>query len=110
MRPLVYIAAPYTHPDPVENTNKVCLTATRLVESGLVTPVVPHLSLVWHMITPRPVDFWYEYDLRLLERCDVLLRLHGESVGADREVAFATDLGLPVFTLVSDLYEWARNR
>lgn len=105
--PLVYIAAPYTHPDPVENTNRVCRLATKLVESGLVTPVVPHMSLVWHLITPRPVDFWYDYDLRLLERCDGLLRLRGESVGADGEVAYATDRGIPVFTTASDLYAWA---
>ena len=35
-------------------------------------------------------------DLRLVERCDVLVRLPGDSAGADREVAHARRRGIPV--------------
>jgi hypothetical protein len=40
---------------------------------------------------------------RLLEHCDAVLRLPGESTGADQDVAIAQRRGLPVFTRVEDI-------
>lgn len=106
-RPLVYIAGPYTHPDPVANTHAVIALATELVDEGLVTPLVPHLTLLWHIVAPRPLEFWYAYDVALLRRCDALFRLDGSSSGADMEVEFATTHEIPVFTKREDLTAWA---
>jgi Domain of unknown function (DUF4406) len=109
-RPLVYIAGPYTHPDPVENTHRTIRFATKLIDEGLVTPVVPHLTLLWHLVVPRPLEFWYEYDIATLARCDALYRLPGESHGADREVEFAREKGIPVFTDLDALHGWVTSR
>jgi nucleoside 2-deoxyribosyltransferase len=106
-RPLVYLAAPYTHPDPVANTHAVIALASELVDEGLVTPLVPHLTLLWHLAAPRPLDFWYAYDVAMLHRCDALFRMEGASSGADREVDFATTHGIPVFTSREELNAWA---
>jgi hypothetical protein len=103
-KPLVYIAAPYTNPDPVENTHQVIWLASRLVDDGRVTPVVPHLSLLWHLVSPRPVEFWYAYDLELLAHCDAVLRRPGASTGADAEVDAADRAGIPVFATIEGLY------
>ena len=40
---------------------------------------------------------------RLLDHCDAVLRLPGESTGADRDVAIATARGLPVYHRVEDI-------
>jgi hypothetical protein len=40
---------------------------------------------------------------RLLAHCDAVLRLPGESAGADQDVAIARQRGLPVYTRVEDL-------
>ena len=96
----VYVAGPYTHPDPVENTHNVIQVANQLIEAGFV-PFVPHINLVWHLVTPKPPEYWYEWDLEWLERCDCLLRLPGESSGADKEVERAKELGIPVFDTVA---------
>lgn len=96
MKTLVYVAGPYTNPDPVLNTHVAIDAWAELSEAGYV-PFVPHLNLLIHLVHPRPEDFWYEYDLQFLARCDVLLRLPGESKGADVEAAFARDRGIPVF-------------
>jgi nucleoside 2-deoxyribosyltransferase len=106
-RPLVYIAGPYSRPDPVANTNAVIALASELVDEGLVTPLVPHLTMLWHAVSPRPLDFWYAYDVALLRRCDALFRIEGESTGADMEVDFAKAHGIPVFTRLDELREWA---
>lgn len=109
-KPLVYIASPYTSPDPVENTHKATVVGTRLVDAGIVTPFLPLLSMLWHAITPRPVEWWYAYDLEILARCDALLRLPGPSVGADKEVAEAQRLGIPVFDDINTMHAWAALR
>jgi hypothetical protein len=40
---------------------------------------------------------------RLIDRCDVVLRLPGASQGADGDVARARQLGLPILASVEDL-------
>jgi hypothetical protein len=42
-------------------------------------------------------DYLYPVASRLLERCDAVLRIPGESKGADQDVAIARERGLPVF-------------
>lgn len=105
----VYIAAPYTNPDPVENTHTAVRMADSLRELGFI-PFCPHLSLLWHMVCPHEPDYWYEYDLEWLLQCDVLLRLPGDSYGADREVEFALEHDIPVLRTVDALLGWAQLR
>jgi hypothetical protein len=42
-------------------------------------------------------DVLYPTAQRLLQHCDAVLRLPGESTGADQDVATAQRLGLPVY-------------
>lgn len=93
--PLIYVAAPYTKPDPVENTHSVIRIADALLDVG-VAPLVPHLSLMWHLVSPKPYYRWLEYDRQLLLRCDVLLRVPGDSDGATLECAVAEMHGIDV--------------
>lgn len=93
--PLVYIAGPYTKPDPVKNTHRMIQIADRLLDLGVV-PVVPHLTLFWHFLRPRSYQQWLDYDLQIMARCDLVLRVPGESQGADGEVEAALAQGQPV--------------
>ena len=40
---------------------------------------------------------------RLLQHCDAVLRLSGESTGADNDVRVATERGIPVYTRIEDI-------
>lgn len=93
--PLIYLAGPYTHPDPVENTHHMIRIADALLDLDVV-PIVPHLSMFWHLLCPRPYGDWLTYDLHLLLRCDAVLRVPGVSSGADGELRVARRLGIPV--------------
>lgn len=95
-RKLVYVAGPYTHPDPVENTHRAAKVAMAIYEHSDMVPMVPHLSLLWHAICPRTADFWYEIDLDQMAHCQAIVRLPGSSTGADREMEVAADMGLEV--------------
>lgn len=105
MRPLVYICGPYTHPDPVVNTRNAVEAGMRVWDEGLGVPLIPHLSMLTHLIDPRPVETWYQLDLRLLDHCGALWRLPGESAGADREVAYARARCIRVLTTWEGLCE-----
>ncbi len=45
----------------------------------------------------RPYQQWLEYDKEWLKLCHYVLRLPGESGGADGEVIYATALGIETF-------------
>lgn len=109
-KPVIYIAAPYTNPDPVENTHKAIKIATELYDEGWCVPFVPHLTMLWHLVTPRPVKFWLTLDIEHMENCDAVWRLPGQSSGADGEERHAIEVGIPVFHNYDDLKAWAMNR
>ena len=101
---VIYIAAPYTNGDVGQNIKRVIDCADDLSKLGH-TPFIPHLAHFWNIISPKPVEFWCEYDLVWLDLCDALLRLPGESVGADNEVWAAKAKCIPVYYSIKGLME-----
>jgi hypothetical protein len=51
---------------------------------------------------------WMAVDLAWVAVADAVLRLPGDSAGADQEVAEAERLGLPVFHSVADAIRWGQ--
>ncbi|MDD5353489.1 MAG: DUF4406 domain-containing protein, partial [Candidatus Omnitrophica bacterium] len=98
----IYIAGPYTKPDPCVNTNRAIMVANQLMDAGHI-PFVPHLTHFWHTITPRPYEDWIKIDNEFLKCCDCLLRLDGNSEGADKEEELAKSLGIPVYYDIDDI-------
>lgn len=92
----VFVSGPYTAPDPVLNVRAAIHAAALLLDAGLI-PYVPHTTHLWHLVDPRPYEDYLTMDLAWVRKCDAVLRLPGHSPGADREVALAEELGLPVF-------------
>jgi len=105
----VYVAGPYTLGDVCLNVRNAIQAGNELADQGLI-PFVPHLSHFWHMLCPRPYDFWLDYDNQFLPDCDALLRLPGESSGSDKEVALAMSLGIPVFHSIEEVFLWERSQ
>ncbi len=98
----VYIAAPYSKPDPCENTNKAIKVADSLLAKGYI-PFIPHLTHFWHTVSPKPYRVWVDYDAYWAVVCNVILRLPGESLGSDSEVELANKQGIPVVHSVEEL-------
>ena len=89
---LIYIAGPYTKGDTAGNVRRACLAGAQILKKGH-TPFIPHLSHFWHLISPKSWETWLKIDFTLLDRCDALLRLDGESKGAEAEEIAASGLG-----------------
>ncbi len=98
----IYIASPYTKGDVVLNVRKSIEAADILLAKGYI-PFVPLLTHFWHLISPKPIEAWYEYDNEWVTKCDCLLRLEGESTGADKEVELARNYGIRVYFDINDL-------
>jgi hypothetical protein len=113
---LVLIAGPYlsgTDGDPVKiarNRERLESFALPIYELGHLPMIGEWLALpIIHAAGGRSagdaVSQAYQYPVahRLLERCDAVLRIPGESRGADLDVARARELGLPVYRSVGEL-------
>ena len=101
MSKYIYVAGPYSQGDPILNTRKAIEVGEMLWSLGH-NPFVPHLTLLWHLVSPQQLGFWYKYDNAWLVKCDGLVRLPGESPGSDKEVELAKENNIPVVLLKGD--------
>ncbi len=98
----IYIASPYTIGDVAQNVKLQLDTVDVLMDLGFV-PFAPLYSHFQHMVHSRPYEDWINIDLHWVTACDYLLRLGGESSGADKEVDHAKENNIPVFYSITDL-------
>jgi hypothetical protein len=98
----VYVAGPYSGGDTAVNVRTAIIAANQLRDRRFA-PFVPHLTHFWHLVCPRDYEDWLDLDNQFLPCCDCVLRLPGESSGADKEVELARSLGLPVYKSICDL-------
>lgn len=103
----VYIAGPYTTGDVAVNVRTAIAAGQQVLEAGHY-PYIPHLTHFWHLLIPGPYEQWLKLDLEWLEACDALVRLLGESSGADHEMRRAKELGIPVYLSV-EAFLWSAD-
>ena len=101
----VYIASAYSLGSEGENVRISLECANELINEGFA-PYSPLLTHFQHMIFPQDYDIWMSLDLEWLCVCDCLLRLPGESIGADNEVEFARNNSIPVFYTIQQIIEY----
>jgi len=105
-----YIAGPYsanTEGALLRNIEKAMAVANELMRAGHLV-YCPHLShhLELHDNGGFGWQWWINYDLEWLRRCGRLVRIPGESLGADIEVAEALAIGMRVYWW-DDAEDWA---
>jgi len=97
----VFISSPYSVGDVQANVQVQIDVLDQLLDLGY-SPFVP---LLFHYAKPRAYEDWIKLDLDYLDVCDVILRLPGESAGADNEVAHAQAHNIPVVYSIEQLIE-----
>ncbi len=126
-RPLrVYIAGPITKGDLAANIQRATDTFERLALHGFA-PFCPLWACFSGRVQLSPTggtvyavagglpnsltyDDWLRVDVEWVRASDALLRLPGESKGADMEIEAAREAGVPVFFNEIDLKRWALVR
>jgi len=113
---MILIAGPYrsgTNDDPAkmaQNLNTLEQVAWPIFQKGHVPMIGGWVALpIWKNAGGKSVgDHVYESTLhptahRLLQHCDAVLRLPGDSKGADNDVAIARARGIPVYFDIADV-------
>lgn len=91
----IYVAAPYSTGNQAHNVKAAIRMGDFLASHGFA-PFIPHLTHFWDMMYPQAYAWWLSYDFEWLKCCGALIRMPGESSGADREVEFALNNGFAV--------------
>jgi len=112
---LILIAGPYrsgTDGDPqamAANLERLETAAWPIFAAGHIPMIgewvaLPVLKAAGSTVfEPLADDVLYPTAQRLLQHCDAVLRLPGESTGADEDVRTAERLGLPVYYSTEDI-------
>ena len=103
-RPKVYCAGPISLGDVKKNVLRASHVGRVLIDLG-IAPLVPHLDYWFPDREDVTWKVWLEVDLPWLRVADAVLRISGESQGADREVRVAKRNGIEVYYTVEDLCE-----
>jgi len=102
---MIYLASPYSHPDPLIMKTRFLLaeqvTAAFLTRRLWVySPIVHCHELAQRYELPTDFAYWQEYNIDMLRRSDYLtvLTIPGwrESVGVAGEISVARMLSMPV--------------
>ena len=107
-RTVVYLATPMSLGPYTDNMRNCIKVADELIIKGY-SPIVPVLTWQWDVISPKTHEDWLQYDFGLVGVSDCLLRLKGDSRGADMEMDYAVRNGIVVFTSRYDLYQGMSN-
>jgi hypothetical protein len=112
----ILVAGPYrsgTNDDPElmqQNLERLEVTALALFRAGHIPLIGEWLALPLLKVagSKKPGDEIYEEILypiahRLITKCDAVLRMPGESKGADNDVKVAHQLGLNVYYQLEDI-------
>jgi hypothetical protein len=115
-RLLILIAGPYrsgTGDDPqkmADNLRRLEEASWPIFKAGHVPMIGEWVALpIWNVAGGKEVgDDLYDEILhptagRLIERCDAILRLPGESKGADNDIRLANERGIPVYYNINEI-------
>jgi hypothetical protein len=114
-RPCVYVSGPFSNGSTASasqrraNVQRAESVGRALANAGF-NPHVPHAATVHLEDSTMTYEDFLGLDLSIIAAwAEAVYRMPGESVGADREVAFAKQLGLPVFDNLADIVRWRDN-
>ncbi len=96
MRQLIYISGPITNGNRNLSFYQAAEAQLRLMKTGDYACYNPMLSMAMFANNELSWEEWLECDESWIRVSDLVLRLPGESKGADREVTYAKTIGVSV--------------
>lgn len=100
---IIYIASPYSSYADKQAAVNVQIDAFAILRDLGHEPIAPLLSHYIDRRHPASYERWLQWCLAMVGVSDVVLRLPGDSDGADREVAEARRLGKPVVYSIDEI-------
>lgn len=106
---LIYVAGPLDTGPPELRAARIAeaiRVGAELIAAGHA-PYVPHLSEAMAEAHDISYEEWMSVDLAWLRVAAAVIRIPGDSAGADRETELAESLGIPVYQGLESLVEEA---
>jgi len=113
---MILIAGPYrsgTNDDPQkmdDNLRRLESASYPIFQAGHIPMIGEWVAMpIWHTAGGQAVgdslydEIFYPTAGRLIDRCDAILRLEGQSSGADNDVKLANERGIPVYYDVAEI-------
>jgi hypothetical protein len=118
---IIYIASPYSSYDDKQAAVNVQIDAFAALRDAGHQPIAPLLSHYIDERHPASYERWMQWCMTMVSVADLVVRLPGESKGADAEVAEARRLGKPVAYSIDEIvpykfiysgspYTWAEHQ
>jgi len=101
---LIFLSSPYSHVDDnirIENYERVCEISAKLVSEGhvVISPIAYGHTLLKYREMPSDWEFWKNFCVTLLEKCDklIVVKMPGwdKSTGVKEEILYAQDRSIP---------------
>ena len=101
----VYVAGPVSKGNWMHNLRDALDAGEELISAGFL-PIIPHTLMLIELVHPHNYKVMlYRLTLPMIARSDYVLRIPGESYGADIEDKFAKSRGIPVYYSMVDFLE-----
>lgn len=100
----VFVSSPYSG-NVEENVQFQVDIGNELMDLGFF-PFTPLLYDEMEKKKSRSYDFWIHFTAAWITDCNCLLRVGGESKGADGEVKLAKEKNIPVFYSIEELNKY----
>lgn len=102
MRKIIYLAGPMALGNMADNIGQAWAAAERLRDAGF-TPITPQDNFFGSIVGKRRSHAeWLDIDKPLVLASTAVLRLPGESKGADMEVVWAMEARIPIYETYDD--------
>lgn len=96
LRTRVYVGGPISKGDTIAHVRKA-IDEARVLRAAGYAPVIPHLSVLDHLVYVRDYLDWLDEDFTHLMSCQLMVAIPGESSGTDKEKGWASDAGIPAY-------------
>lgn len=103
-RPIVYISGPITKGDKNHNLYQAMVAHKQLLEAGF-SVINPMPSMIYPFNHEIEHLAWLENDLPHVAAAHAVLRLPGESLGAEMECQWAEEKGVPIYYVSPPSYD-----
>lgn len=105
MSKIIFISSPYSHSDDnvrIQNYKKVCQFVAELTYQGnvVMSPIVYGHTLLHYKEMPSDWQFWKNFCLTFLDKCDevIVYKMEGwdRSRGVAEEIEYAKSKNIPI--------------
>lgn len=105
---MVFISSPYTEGNVATNVGIQIDVFNDLMNNDF-TPFAPLLAHFIQLVHPHEYNEWINLCYRWIDKSDCILRIKGESKGADKEVLYAESKFKRIFYDIDDLINYYKN-